>query len=854
VGRTPLRKIVAVLFVLLAFSQRGQAQMWKTIGPSPLVPFPVENDNFAGRIAGLAVDPVDPKHWFAGVSVGGVWETHDSGLNWLPRTEGQPTTSVGAIAFAPSNSSIIYVGTGEANLFFNGAQAGGGILKSTDAGATWTMLSALTFARTSVSSVHVHPLNPDIVIVSNVRGGQGRDWPTTMPSPPPLGVFISTDGGSNWNRTLTGQVTAVEIDAGSFNRQYAAIGGDLQTPGVAGVAEGLYRSTDGGQSWANIPGPWGTSTGRIALAFAPSNSNVLYASVEAPGPNVYRTNGSLLGLFRSDNAWDAAPTWIRVPTDVTSPPGTTTGGYCGRTCSYNSVISVDPSNPNTLYVGASTLWRCNSCSASPSWTAFPGGDTHVLVWIGSRLIVGDDHGLLDWLVQASGGLTGNRANGMPTGGFNTIQFLSGALHPTDPNVIVGSTQDNQAVKWTGNGTAWSRLSHTNCEGEISLSSKRPDTDWMCVVGNTINRTTDGGTLVPANGGIIGGAPLQPVRKCPSDDNVFVTGTNQPWRTNNFFSSTAPAWAPNGPPNPGAATLNGPAGILSIDFATTDVACNTYAFGTRGGQVRMTMDGGNTWRDLDPGQTLPARPVNWLAFDPGNSNVLYAAFSSFSFATSDKPGHLYKTTNATSGSATWTNISLPDDQPYNVVAIDPRNTNQVYVGTDAGIWYSADGGAGWQRFGPDSGLPNVPIYDLKINPTTDRIVAFTYGRGAFVFDRNATPPSAAPPAIPSTTSTRAAVTGVEYSRTLATSAGKPPYTWSLGAGSLPPGMTLSDSGTISGTPTASGVFTYTLFVKDSSGGLATRTYTLTVIAPVEVVRTGFWQRLFAGWRRPAPTRR
>jgi len=293
--------------------------------------------------------------------------------------------------------------------------------------------------------------------------------------------------------------------------------------------------------------------------------------------------------------------------------------------------------------------------------------------------------------------------------------------------------------------------------------------------------------------------------------------------------------------------------MTMDFAPTDAACNTYAFGTRGGQIQLTMDGGNTWRDLDPGRILPARPAVWLAFDPGNVNVLYVTFSSFSFATSGKPGHLYKTTNATSGSPTWTNISLPDDQPYNVVAIDPRNTNQVYVGTEAGIWYSADGGAGWQRFGPDSGLPNAPVYDLKINPATDRIVAFTFGRGAFIFDRTAVPPSTAPPAIPSTSPTRAAVLGSAYSPTLTVAGGRPPYTWSVLAGALPPGVTLSESGEISGTPTASGVFTYTLVVRDSSGGVATRTYSLNVIAPVEVARTGFWQRLFAGWRHAAPTR-
>lgn len=175
----------------------------------------------------------------------------------------------------------------------------------------------------------------------------------------------------------------------------------------------------------------------------------------------------------------------------------------------------------------------------------------------------------------------------------------------------------------------------------------------------------------------------------------------------------------------------------------------------------------------------------------------------------------------SASPSWINVSPPDDQPHNVIAIDPRNMNAVYVGTDAGIWYSVDGGAGWQLFGPNNGLPNAPVYDSKINPRTDRIVAFTYGRGAFLLDANAVPASGRP----------LAVMGA-YSPTLSATPGRPPYTWSVGAGALPPGLTLSARGDISGTPTASGVFTFTVVVRDSSGGIASQTYHVTVPTAVQ----------------------
>ncbi len=145
---------------------------------------------------------------------------------------------------------------------------------------------------------------------------------------------------------------------------------------------------------------------------------------------------------------------------------------------------------------------------------------------------------------------------------------------------------------------------------------------------------------------------------------------------------------------------------------------------------MTRDGGSTWTDLDPAKSLPPRPVNGLAFDPTNPNVLYAGLSSFDDGTPGKPGHVFKSTNALAAGPTWTNVSPPENQPFNVIAIDPTNTNLVYAGSDTGLWRSLDGARTWVHMGPEVGLPNAPIYDFKINPSTGRTVAFTYGRSAF----------------------------------------------------------------------------------------------------------------------------
>ena len=694
----------------------------------------------SGRVSSIAVDPRDPSRWLVGVGNGGVWETSDAGGTWTPITDDAPTLAIGEVAFAPSDPDIVYVATGETHGSLS--HVGVGLLKSTNGGQNWALLGQ-SLARSSVKRLQVDPNDANIVLVASERGMSGRNGGEMVPPRPPTGVLRSTDGGTNWTRTLTGQATALEVDPTSFSRQYAAIAD--QAPGFfrddpTPSPNGIYRSTNGGVTWSRIEGPWGpepaetnrSAVGRIELAVAPSNPSVMYAGIQIP-PNGASEAG-LLGLFRTDDAWSDRPNWIQIPNQATGP-----GGYCAEIpeeikCGYSHVISVDPRNADTLFAGGGrNLWRCTNCGASPTWTNTTGAtrdrvfvhpDFHVLAWAGNRLITGNDGGVFS---TADLGATWQSHNQTLT----TNMFYMGALHPTDPDFALGGARDFSLVVYRAS-TGWRVLQPgVGGEGEVAISSSHPDTDWMATSGGArIYRTIDGGrTGLEVDGDIdrSGAAPTAPVRKCPRNDDVFLAGTRRIWRTNDFFGSAMPSWTAN-------SQLTERSPILSIGFAEGEPGCNTYAYGTALGLVRLTRDGGTTWTDLDPSTTLEGRPINSVAFDPTNTNRVFVARSGYDDVAPNKPGHIFRTDNALSSAPTWTRMALPDvpfaDMPFNVIAIDPRDTRLVYGGSDNGLWRSTDGGGSWVKVGRESGLPPASVYDIQINPKTDRTVIFTYGRGAY----------------------------------------------------------------------------------------------------------------------------
>ena len=695
---------------------------WVNIGPSPITNFnsTFRQVNYAsGRVAAIAVDPGNTAHWLVGAAQGGIWETLNSGGSWEPRTDDQPSLAMGAIVFSPGNHKVVYAGTGEGEFAYV-SYAGAGLLKSLDGGHTWSPVpgSETYFAHSAFSDIKVDPGNENILVAATVRAVEGRvsNGVDIPPMAPPRGVFRSTDGGKTWSRRLTGEATDLEVDPRDFNRQYAALGEIFGAP-----ANGVYRSLDGGLNWSLMNGPWASdgalTLGRIELALSPSHPDTLYVSI-ATVRDAYPVGASTLkSLWRTETAWEGPPNWgLPLPLPFT---GTTVH----KQLWYSHVLLVDQINANVLYLGELGLWRYND--TSKAWLDLTGilhPDHHALAWAGSQLVVGNDGGV--W-----SGIPGSW-NQRNTGLYIT-QFYEGSLHPKNATFALGASQDNGTEVWTGDDQ-WGEIDGGD-GADNAIASANPDNFWVLSSQNLdMARTKDAflssspayppvdATVVPFIGKF---------EMCPRNDDVFIVGADQVWRSDDFFSSTfRPSWSPNGPK-----MIDGsgaPVEISALAFAPSDGGCNTYAYGTEIGQLRLTTNGGLTWVDINVTRTVPQRFVTGLAFAAENADVLYVTLSGFDEGTPGHSGHVFKTSNARAAAPVWVDRSPPVNIPHDTIVVVSTNAQQVYVGTDLGVWKSLNGGGAWTHLGPESGMPNVAVFELKFNPRIG-VVAFTHGRGAFV---------------------------------------------------------------------------------------------------------------------------
>lgn len=694
--------------------------LWYNLGPAPMNSTQnLVSQQVSGRVSAVAVDPYNQDHWLIGGAQGGVWETTNSGGTWAPRTDSQASLAMGAIAFAPGTQSLVFAGTGEPN-FSGDSYAGGGLLASHDGGTTWQMLNN-SFAQTSISGIEVDAFNTNNISVTTARGIEGivTGGSSHIPTAPPRGVFVSSNGGTNFTRVLTGEATALVAASDNFVRQYAALGEIFGDP-----TNGVYRTTNGWTTSSFINGPWTTlasptNIGRISMAISPVTTGTLYVGVSFEADT-----GGLVGVWRTDNAWDPTPTWTNLPNPSVD-----------SILWYAFGMSVDPTDFTTLYLTEETAWKFSG----GAWTDIGESihaDNHVMAWVSQgfgfyRMLLGNDGGI--W--ESSTPVTSSWTD-LNTSGLSISQMYKGSVHPKANNALaLAGTQDNGTAANLGT-LGWKHVL-TGDGADNAISSSNPDMNWAASWETfegflNIYRSQDAGTnWTGETAGIdMTDAPFfVHFEKSPRIDDLFIAGTIQLWRCTNFFSGTDADWSSNSPVMVG---VDGqPVVISAMAFAPSDSNGLIYAFGTVDGQLRMTTNAGTTWNDMDPLNEVPGRYVTGLGFNPGNPDLLYVTLSGFDEGTPGQPGHVFETTNARAATPSWINVSPPVDLPMDCVVIDPNNGSSIFVGSDIGVWSSSNAGLSWTHLGPSVGMPNVAVFDLRMN-SVSQLTAFTHGRGAFFY--------------------------------------------------------------------------------------------------------------------------
>ena len=754
-----------------AGATRGGA--WAQQGPNPIVQNGRTTNAFqavAGRIGALVIR--NDGTIILGAAQGGVWTYDAASGTWTPRTSASDTQAVGALALAPSNDSIVYMGSGEGALSGD-SYYGDGFYRSTDGGLTWSHVSTL-FTGQAVSDIVVDPTNPQHVYASTVRG-RGGNHRTTKPTDQPYGVYESTDGGATWTlrKGTTDQLhgaTALVMDPQNPSVLFASFWGDA-----------IYKSTDGGHTWATamtglpngnfLEGGTSFSLG-ISHPAADANATLYTGFDWFDSSDAYHT----AHVFKSS---DSGATW----SDATGTPTTGSNSvvnYCGTQCFYDNEVRPDPTNPNVVYVLGSYGYN-NSPQSGGVYRSTDGGatwrnlgydlhpDFHAFAFQAnntSHIAIGNDGGI--WESHTGGGRYGSPLPPLSTAdwqdlngtvnpttgalvhstGLAITQFSSIATVPNVPGQYWGGTQDNGTLRKSLANQRWFDQASGD-GGQVIVDQTTPNTlnpnvpayVFGTYTGTSIYRYGPSETNTffgnePIDGGINTHDRAEfylPWVQNRGNVNQMFLGTYRVYRTDNAETANAGdvTWTPiSGDLTSGcpASAPNGARGCLISALGVADGGEGVYA-GTDEGWISVSpnavISDSPTWTRVGVG-TLPDRPVNQIAVDRSNWRTAYAAYGGFGAATPGNSGHLFATKD---GGQHWTNITnnLPD-APVNSVVMDPADANTLYVGTDVGAFISTNGGGKWFALG--SAMPNVAVWQLDYDASHGVLVAGTHGRGAY----------------------------------------------------------------------------------------------------------------------------
>jgi hypothetical protein len=670
---------------------------WTPIGPAPVA------SNFnapivAGRVEVAAADPSNPNVMYVGGNDGGVWKTTDwldPAPVWTPLTDFQSSLNIGdkGLAVAPSNPQIVYASVGYPR---------GGVLKSTDGGATWTLFSISQAFFGGLGAVVVDPTNANTVYLAN------RDNDNTG------GVWKSINGGVSWRNVTGGYhiggVSDVVIDPTNPAILYA--GFVSEPPFGSGspteASNGIWKSADGGNTWNQLTSilPAGTTIqgDMIRLALAPSASGTVYASVFTKP----LADGNLPTMYRTT---DGGAHWSL----LTQPP-------TQEWRSFHAVLNVDPHNAQTVYVnGDGTVYQ--STDGGGTWTAIYGEDPVQVSFDkqGALVLVGD-RGIYRW--TGAGTAFANKQ-----GNLQITEFYNIALDPHDPSTVFGISQDHfKSIKYTGT-LGWAYTNTGQELGRILVDpsdSKTvynydvfgPGSGAITGAGQFFIRSDDGGATWTQK---ITGLDTSGYTDYFTDKSVQNAFAIDPINTHRLLVGDKQVFESTDRADHWAALPNSPAlasGVVIQALAIARSQGSTVYAGTSDGKLFLTQnDGASVWMERDAG--LPNYGVNTIRVDPAN------------------PLHAFVTLNftgvwmTTDGGASWTNQTgdLGLDLRTETLAVDWRySTPVLYVGTLRGVYRSLNQGTNWTPFG--QGMPNTSVSDLEFAPGLDLLAAGTYGRGAF----------------------------------------------------------------------------------------------------------------------------
>jgi photosystem II stability/assembly factor-like uncharacterized protein len=701
-----------------ATSAAFKSLRWRNVGPSR-----------GGRANAVVGDPVKPYTFYFGGVNGGVWRTTNAGQTWTNLTDGKSDiSSVGAMAIAPSDPNVIYVGTGESQLRED-LTFGTGIYRSTDAGSTWTRLGLLDSHQ--IADIVVDPRDPDhawVAVMGHAFGPNAE-----------RGVFRTTDGGTSWKKVLfindsTG-ANDLSIDPSNPRILYASMYKFQRTPWsmqAGGGRSGIWKTLDGGDTWTELtfkPGIPSKPLGKIGIDVSRANPQRLYASIEAPD--------SSGGIFRSD---DAGETWQRMNTDAR---------FWVRSW-YYSLVTADPQDENTVYVMNLGVYRSIDGGKTFSRVRVPHGDTHAL-WIdpkdNKRMINSNDGG---GTISLDRGDTWSSIYNQPT-----AQFYHVTTDNQFPYRIYGAQQDNSPVSIASRSDdsmigERDYYSPAGCENAtVAVDPRNPNITYGGCYMGAFSRYDHGRRqerdisvgLRNYDGWAAGDVPERfqwtfPVLISPHDPQTLYVASQHVFRSRNEGASwerISPDLTVHEPK-----TLLRTGGPIHGEMTGAEWYATIYALtespkvkgvlwaGSDDGLLHLSRDGGATWSNVTPpgyGRLTRTAHIDASPHDPA---VVYVAANRYQ--QDDFAPYLWRSADY---GKSWTKIvsGIPGNAYTRVVREDPVRRGLLYAGTEYGVWVSMDDGANWQPL--QLNLPRVSVRDLTVHGND--LVAATHGRAFWVID-------------------------------------------------------------------------------------------------------------------------